>query len=391
MTALPLDGIRVADFGIGGVGPWAGSVLAQMGATVVKIEAPNEFILQVLPKWRTATTTYRALNVGKRSVALNLKDEAGLATAWRLVEGADVMLENFRSGAMERLGFGFDAVKARNPRIVYCTANGFGSLGAMAGLPCTDPHMQAFSGFAALNGHLPEGERLRFYGAIDLFTSNAIVEGVIAGLLQRERTTQAQRVEVTMLGGATTMLLSQLAPLLLGGRDAQPLGRRGGHVHPDGLYRAKDGVIALTVEDDDAFVRLCHAIGRSDLARRDEWVTASGRLAHRDELDKELEAVLASAPAEWWLIVLRRARIPSAPVLRDHELISHRDAWANGHIRFAEDGDPETGDGMLVAGPPWDFDGVRPTPARPPLPGKHDEVVVQADVDPWRALEEALP
>lgn len=389
---LPLTGARIADFGIGGVGPWAGSLLAQLGATVVKIEAPNEFILEVLPSWRTATTTYRALNLGKRSVSLNLKDERDLLTAWKLIEGADVMLENFRSGAMERLGFGFEAVSARNPAIVYCSASGFGSRGDMAGLPCTDPHMQAFSGFAAINGHLAEGERLRFYGAVDLFTSNLIVESILAGLLRRHRTGQPQRVEVAMLGGATTALLSQLAAPAMGREQAQPRGRHGGHVHPDAVYRAKDRSLAVSVESDEEFGRFCAAIGRPDLRERREFETTEARLEHRDALDKEIEDTLASAPAEWWLIALRRARIPSAPVHSDYELMAHRDAWAHGHLREMEDRDPSTGDTSVVAGPPWDFVGVEASRARAPSPGKHTDLIGDEAIDDlWVQLEETLP
>ena len=132
---LPLSGARVVNFGVGGVAPWAASQLAQLGATVVKIEAPNEFIMYTLPPWRGLTTTYAALNANCRSVKLNLKDEGDRQLAWQLLESADVMVENFRSGAIDRMGFGFDAVSRRNPRIVFCSSSGFGREGAMAGLP----------------------------------------------------------------------------------------------------------------------------------------------------------------------------------------------------------------------------------------------------------------
>jgi crotonobetainyl-CoA:carnitine CoA-transferase CaiB-like acyl-CoA transferase len=389
MADLPLTGVRVVDFGIGGVGPWAGSQLAQLGATVVKVEAPNEFILEVLPPWREATTTYRSLNLGKRSVTLHLKDEAGVATAWKLLEAADVMIENFRSGAMERLGFGFAAVQAHNQRIVYCSANGFGSEGEMAGLPCTDPHMQAFSGFAALNGHAQGGERFRFYGAIDLFTSGVIVEGVLAGLLRCRRTGEAQHVEVTMIGGATTAMLTQLAETAVRGAPAGPHGHRGHHTYPDGLYRTLDRPIALTVEDDAAFWRFCGALGRPSLADHPDYRSAGDRARHADGLDKEIEAVLASAPAEWWLIALRRAGIPSAPVHRDHEVLAHIEAWRAGHVRHVVDPDAPHGDAMVVAGPPWDFDGVPASPARAPLPGRHTALVVGSGTDVWGELERA--
>ena len=110
--ALPLRGIRVANFGVGGVAPWASSLLAQLGATVVKIEAPNEFIMYTLPPWRGLTTTYAALNANVHSVKLNLKDDCDRKLAWTLAETADVMVENFRSGAIDRMGFGFDTVAA---------------------------------------------------------------------------------------------------------------------------------------------------------------------------------------------------------------------------------------------------------------------------------------
>ena len=140
----------------------ARKTLADLGAEVVKIEAPNEFIMYTLPPWRGLTTTYAALNANCRSVKLDLKDAADRELAWRLVETADVLLENFRSGAIDRMGFGFAAVAARNPHIVFCSSSGFGREGEMAGLPCTDPHIQAFSGFAALNGRRTPGERVRY-------------------------------------------------------------------------------------------------------------------------------------------------------------------------------------------------------------------------------------
>ena len=167
---LPLRGIRVANFGVGGVAPWGSSLLAQLGATVVKIEAPNEFIMYTLPPWRGITTTYAALKANVHSVKLNLEDAGDHELAWQLAETADVMVENFRSGAIDRMGFGFDAVSARNPDIIFCSSTRLWPQRPDGGLPCTDPHMQAFSGFAALNGEEPGGERSRYYALI-IFTA----------------------------------------------------------------------------------------------------------------------------------------------------------------------------------------------------------------------------
>jgi crotonobetainyl-CoA:carnitine CoA-transferase CaiB-like acyl-CoA transferase len=269
--ALPLRGIRVVNFGVGGVAPWAASQLAQLGATVVKIEAPNEFIMYTLPPWRGLTTTYAALNANSRSVKLNLKDEGDRRLAWQLVGSADVMIENFRSGAIDRMGFGFDVVAVRNPRIVFCSSSGFGREGDMAGLPCTDPHIQAFSGFATLNGDTKGGP----------------------------------------------------AP---NHSDAR-------HSAPDGLYSTSDGTIAITVESDTEFRALCAVIQRDDLARDTRFVTGQTRLANMQALDAELQKAFAAAPSDWWLVALGRAGIACARAHSDHEASAHRDTWRRGHLR----------------------------------------------------------
>jgi crotonobetainyl-CoA:carnitine CoA-transferase CaiB-like acyl-CoA transferase len=380
--ALPLNGIRVVNFGVGGVAPWAASQLAQLGATVVKIEAPNEFIMYTLPPWRGLTTTYAALNANCRSVTLNLKDDGDRQLAWQLVESADVMIENFRSGAIDRMGFGFDAVAARNPRIVFCSSSGFGREGAMAGLPCTDPHIQAFSGFATLNAEQDGGERTRYYGMIDLYCGQLICEAVLAALLARRSAAKPQYIEMTMLGGATGMLMTQLARYLRGG-PAPPHGG-GRHSAPDGLYSTADGAIALTVESDAGFRALCTAIERDDLARDPRFASADARLMKMQVLDAELHKVLAAAPSDWWLVALKRAGVACARAHADHEATAHRDTWARGHLRDIAVRDAGT---LRAAAPAWDFDGVAPVPGRAPRPGEHSDLLRNDPAGFWAAVE----
>jgi glutaryl-CoA transferase len=377
--ALPLTGIRVVNFGIGGVAPFAASQLAQLGATVVKIEAPNEFIMYTLPPWRGLTTTYAALNANCRSVSLNLKQESDRALAWRLVETADVMLENFRSGAIDRMGFGFAAVAARNPSIVFCSSSGFGREGKMAGLPCTDPHIQAFSGFAALNGRGEGGgERVRYYGMIDLYTGQRVCEAVLAALVARRRHARPQYIEMTMLGAATAMLLTQLARWLHGG--SPPTNRTARHTAPDGIYQTADRPVALTVESDTQFAALCGALEREDLRADQRFVTAAARLANMATLDDELSRTLASAPSDWWLVALRRAGVPCARAHLDHEASSHFEMWRRGNLREIE----VDGAGTLrAAAPPWDFEGIEPAPGRAPAPGQDTELL-RRGVDQFR-------
>lgn len=382
---LPLDGIRVVNFGVGGVAPWAASQLAQLGAIVVKIEAPNEFIMYTMPPWRGITSTYAALNANCRSVKLNLKDEADRELAWGLVATANVMIENFRSGAIDRMGFGFEAVSQRNPRIVFCSSSGFGRDGAMAGLPCTDPHIQAFSGFAALNGEGTEGERVRYYGMIDLYTGQLIAEALLAGLIERRTSGRPQYIEMTMLGAASAMLITQLAARLRGGPPPLGLGAIGRHSAPDGLYAAADGTIALTVEDDSQWIALCGVLERSDLASDPRYTSAQGRQSAAAALDAELRGVFAASPCDWWLVALRRAGVPSARVHRDHEASAHRETWQRGHLRELQVPDAGT---LRAASPAWDLERTDPLPGHAPWPGQDTALLRKDPAGFWRALEQ---
>ena len=383
-ASLPLTGIRVVNFGLGGVAPWAASQLAQLGATVVKIEAPNEFIMYTLPPWRGSTTTYACLNANSRSVKLNLKDETDRKLAWRLAETADVMIENFRSGAIDRMGYGFKEVAVRNPRIVFVSSSGFGREGEMAGLPCTDPHIQAFSGFAALNGDTEGGERVRYYGMLDLYCGQIICEAVLAALIARARDPKPQYIEMTMLGGATSVLLTQLAAHL---RDKAAVERHVRHSAPDGLYRTMDGKIALTVEDDTGFRVLCGVIERDALVTDPRFATAPARLANMQALDDEIENALGSAPSDWWIVALGRAGIACARVHADHEASAHRDTWQRGHLRDLE----VRGVGKLrAAAPPWDFEGIAPVEGRAPRQGEDTDLLRKDPAGFWPALEKDL-
>jgi crotonobetainyl-CoA:carnitine CoA-transferase CaiB-like acyl-CoA transferase len=384
MTArpLPLRGVRVVNFGVGGVAPWASSQLGQLGAAVVKIEAPNEFIMYTLPPWRGLTTTYAALNANCHSVKLNLKNEDDRRLAWCLTETADVMIENFRSGAIDRMGFGFDAVSNRNPRIVFCSSSGFGREGDMAGLPCTDPHIQAFSSFAALNGETEGGERIRYYGMIDLYCGQLICEAVLAALIARRSLGTPQYIEMTMLGGATSALITQYASHLRGGPPPQ---RNARHFAPDGLYPTAEGRVAIAVEDDHGFARFCSVIERKDLARDVRFATASARVAHRLALDAEIEQVLKTAPADWWLVALGRAGLACARVHSDHEASAHRDTWARGHLREIE---VLNAGKLLASAPPWDFAGVDRIAGRAPRPGQDTALLREHAAEFWQLLQE---
>ena len=211
MTGV-LDGIKVFDLTLAVVGPWAGKLLGQLGADVTKIEDPaGELTLYVPPFLQRASTVYMDSNLNKSLCPLNLKNDADKAKPWLLLEDSDVFVENMRPGAVERLGFSYDEVAARNPRIIYVSASAYGRVGPMATEAGVDPLVQCFSGWTSVTG--PEGshgEMLRYLVHLDITTGSMIVEAVLQALIARERTGRGQKIEIEMLGASLSAQTSQI-------------------------------------------------------------------------------------------------------------------------------------------------------------------------------------
>lgn len=362
---LPLAGLRVVDFGVGGVGPFAGSLLGTLGAEVIKIEAPNEFIHAVRPTAEGLASTYSALNVAKRSVQLNLKRPDEAAQARELVQGADVVLENFRAGAMERIGFGYASLAETNEGLIYVSASGFGSTGPLAGLQCTDPHIQAFAGWALANAG-PDGtpRRTRYYAMLDLVTSLVIVEATLAALLRRTRTGRGCNVEVAMLQAIVNVHISRWAGLSDG--DGTWACER--LYAPDGIFTTADGRIALSIEDDRQWGAMLRALNEPAGLMEPAWRTNAGRLEHEAELDAALGAVLAGSCSQAWLRTLQGTDVPVSRVIGDDDAVLRRDLWARDYLRPLL----RQGRGALHGGgPPWAYDPPLPT-ALSPQPGQDE-------------------
>jgi crotonobetainyl-CoA:carnitine CoA-transferase CaiB-like acyl-CoA transferase len=329
-AGAPLAGVRVLDFGVGGVAPFAATLLGWLGADVVKVEAPNEFILTVRPNVGGVSSTYFAINQSKRSVELNLKSAGEVEVARRLLSEADVLLENFRPGALDGLGLGFDDVAALNPSIVYCSATGFGWDGPLARQPCTDPHMQAFSGFAWANadGVLPR--RIRYYGFVDLVTSCVIAEAICAALLARKRAGGAVRVETSMLHAVVAVQAAVArAPV-------------------DEIVPARDGAVGIACRSDGERAVLAEALGCAD-------APPGGRA---------LEAV-AAAPGAAWVARLARRGVPCARAVSDDDVLARADLRRWGLLTDLE---LPHAPPITSGGPPWDL-GSPPPRGRAPMPG----------------------
>ena len=363
-----LDGLLVADFSRVLAGPFCTQTLGDLGADVVKVERPGtgDDTRTWGPPWvEHGATYYLGLNRNKRSITLDLADPADARLARRLAERADVLVESFRPGTIERLGLGHAAVAEANPRVVYCSISAFGSGDQAARLPGYDLLLQAMSGLMSVTGE-PEGRPLKVGAAlIDMICGLYATTAVLAALQARERTGRGQHVEVSLMDSALAGLLNQASAHLNAGVVPGRLGNRHPSITPYETFRAADGDFAVAVGNDAIFGRLCEAIGRPELVGDERFATNASRLEHREELGSLLEGAFHAAPAAEWVQRLSAAGVPAGPI----NDIAQAFAFAQ----------------ALGLEPVWETDGIRTvrspiqmsdTPAaarrRPPALGEHD-------------------
>lgn len=374
MSQGPLQGIRVLDASMGAVGPWAGCLLGQLGADVVKLESPQgDFIRNVMPSQKGLSATYISMNFNKRGVVLDLKVPEQRNLAHELVAKADVFIENFRPGVAERIGLGYEELKALNPRLIYASASGFGSSGPLVKLGATDPHIQAFTGSCVVNGE-PGGlrQRMRWYGHFDVTTSMCIVQAVLTALYDRDRTGKGQRAETTMVDAAMSLQRVRISEHLAGGAPVR-MGSATTYVVPDQAFPTCDGHVFVSATSRRQWRRLCDALGLPHVSEDERFATNPRRVENRDDLIPELEAVLSTRPTWYWVQVLSKAGVPAARVHSLEELREHAHILANGMLRTF---DTAHWGPITVSGIPWRFEGTPATLWPGPLPGEQTKEII---------------
>jgi crotonobetainyl-CoA:carnitine CoA-transferase CaiB-like acyl-CoA transferase len=365
----PLVGLRVVDASMGAVGPWAGALLGELGADVVKLESPQgDFIRAVMPRQRGFPTTYTSLNVNKRGLVLDMKRDDERARAHALIRGADVFLENFRPGVADRIGLGWAELSAMNPRLVYASACGYGRSGPLMPVGATDPHIQAFSGSTSVNGE--EGaprQRVRWYGHFDVNTSLCIVQGVLAALLERERTGKGRLVLVSMVEAAMALQRVRIAEHLAGGRP-RPMGSGITYLVPDQMFRALDGHLAVSVTSERQWRGFCEALERPDLAADERFADNPARVENRRALLDIVEPIFATRSIAHWLLHMARNGVPCAKPTGFDDFRHHVHYRENDML---VDVDTVNWGVMTLSGTPWKFRRHPVSVARPPKPGEH--------------------
>lgn len=373
-TFGPLRGLRVADFSIMAAGPWTAALLGQLGAEVIKVEAPSgDGTRWVQPLQGGMGTNYISMNINKKDITLDLKSEDGLADALKLVESSDILVQNFRVGALEKLGLGVDAVRKHNPRLIYCSISGFGSYGPLAEERCADFVIQAASGFSRLNGPIgSDGESFRFTGFLDLTTGIVAVEAILAALLERQESGIGQHIDVSMLEAALEMQHTRFAEALVAGQFGRPMGSETPSFAPDRAFKTLDMDIFVSVRGDQEWRPFCAAIEAPDLAAEPSFVTNRLRVENRGLLNRILEPVFVEKPAIWWERALTRQGV--AVGLAQHiDIFRHHGQVIENEMIV--DLDTEWGR-VMVGGVPWRFSATPCRVTPPPVPDADTKAVL---------------
>lgn len=340
----PLEGLLVVDFSRVLAGPFAAMMLADLGARVVKVERPGtgDDSRGYGPFVDGRSLYFARVNRGKESVALDLKDPGDLSVARALAARADVLVENYRPGVMDRLGLGPEELLEANPGLVYCSISGFGHTGPWSQRPAYDAVVQGMSGIMAITG-AAGGEPVKpGVPVADLSAGLYAFGGITGALLGRARTGRGGHVDVAMYDATVSLLEGAALSYLATGSDPEPIGNAHFAIAPFDTFACRDRDITVCAANDTLFATLARAVGRPGLLEDPRFAGNAARHAHRDELKAELEAALAAADADHWLAELDLAGIPCGPISTVAEAVRSEQAAVR-HMVVSSGGLPGPG------------------------------------------------
>lgn len=321
-----LEGIRVLDFSHALAGPYATLLLADFGARVYKLEnaAGGDMGRGWGPPFAGEYSSFFfGLNRGKYGISIDLKQRAGIDLCLRLIECMDVLIENFRPGTMDRLGLGYQAASARNPRLVYCSISGYGQAGPARDEAAMDLIVECSSGFMSVTG-TEAGEQVRSgYAVADINAGLFAVIGILMALRAREQTGRGQYVDVSMLDAMISAMSSNYMSFLGSGNVPRPMGSSFLTVVPYRVFQASDRSFSLAVGSEKLWSVFCRAIGRSELEADPAYATNARRVENRHTLEPILDAVFLQATMQEWVDRFHAAGIPCSPVRTFAEVVEH--------------------------------------------------------------------
>jgi crotonobetainyl-CoA:carnitine CoA-transferase CaiB-like acyl-CoA transferase len=322
MTDAPLKGVRVIELARILAGPWAGQLLADLGADVIKVESPDGDDTR---KWGPPFVTgkdgenlsaayYHSCNRGKRSIVVDFSTPEGAETIRKLVSDADILIENFKLGGLKKYGLDYESLKAVNPRLIYCSITGFGQNGPYAPRAGYDFIVQGMSGLMSITG-AADGEPQKVGVAVtDIFTGLYSVIAIQAALRHAEATGQGQHIDMALFDAQVSVLANQNLNYLVSGKAPTRMGNAHPNIAPYEVLPVKDGHFILATGNDNQFRKFCAVIGREELADDPAFATNSARVANRVALREQMVAGLATRSREDVLAALEKAHVPASPI-----------------------------------------------------------------------------
>ena len=363
----PLSGITIVDLSRILAGPYCTHLMAEMGARVIKVEAPKtgDDARQYGPFTNGKSTYFASVNRGKESIVLDLKAAGDREIFERLLDKADAIVENFRPGTMEKLGYGWDTLHPRYPRLIYAAASGFGHTGPYSHYPSYDMVVQGLGGIMSITGH-PGGPLLRIGTSIgDLAGGLYTTIALNAALLHRERSGEATKVDVALFDCQLALLENAVMRYTTSGEIPGPMGARHPSITPFEAFTTGDGNIIIAAGNDGLWVKLTQALGRPDLAENPNYKTNALRNQHQPQLKAELDLILGAHATDHWIEVLEAGGIPCGPVNNVAQALAHPQTAARNMLVSVDD--PVTGK-FDFAGNPMKFSAFADPDTRPPSP-----------------------
>jgi crotonobetainyl-CoA:carnitine CoA-transferase CaiB-like acyl-CoA transferase len=368
----PLSGVKVVEIANNIAGPYAGFILAMLGADVLKVERPEGDDARGWgpPFWLDTSATYHALNLNKRGITLNLRDAEAIAWLKSYLAGSDVLLHNLRPGVMQDLGLGSEELRARHPRLVYCNLSAFGPTGPMQKNPGYEPMVQAFAGLFSINGY-PDRPGVRIgTSVLDLGSGLWTALGCIAGLLQREKSGEGVVVDASLFETALGLLTVHFARYQASGRlpERHPTGSLGVVIFEG--FATADGQVIVAAANDRLFAKLASELGHPEWISDERYKTNAARIANKAGLISAVAAILRQEKSETWVERLEKIGVPCAPINDMSIMQSHPQTAALGLIQPVPELD------LSLIGLPLSLNGERPPiVSRAPALGQHNDSV----------------
>jgi len=371
----PLKGLKVLDLSRQLAGPFCTMTLGDLGAEVIKIEVPGrgDDSRYWGPFWNGESTYYMSVNRNKRSLELDIKSEEGRKTFLELVKESDVLIHNLRVGKMERMGYGYEDLKAIRPELIYCSISGYGSRGPLSDKVGLDLALQAFSGLMEITGYPGSPPTRVGISIADLATSMFALTGILAALHYRNLTGKGQKVEVSLMESLAAFMNYHAVGYFATGKLPEKEGSGLSRMVPYKAYRTKDGFIVIGIGNDETYARFCRLMGDERLAQ-DAYKTNQGRVEHVDELNPVIEELLLARTTQEWVDLLLPGGVPCSPAFNIDYSLNHPQMKAMEMV--VDVPHPKVPD-LKLMGIPMKFSETPGTIRRhPPLLGEHNEEIL---------------